>query len=132
MSKQQRLSLKRTLEGLERERANALAPVLKSRRAEEAKIAAPFDDAIAKVEEQLKKEEDKAIWIVMRRSPHNPDLDMQNMHCVGEALRGAYLTIDEAVAECPDDSKDHRYFVQRVSLHRSMSENKLKDEPPSR
>jgi hypothetical protein len=142
MSKK-RDSLKRELAELERKKEQALEPIRKRRREEEEKTLAPFNAeldaaagqfgaAIKNLTEMIKLEEEKSIWIVMRRSPHRIAVDLSNAYHVRQTLRSAYLTKEEAIANCPRDTSDHQYSVEEVPMNRDSRENKLEDSPPSR
>lgn len=91
-----------------------------------------YDQDIARTEEQLRREDEKSIWIIVRVGRWSTTVDMTNEYDKKRTFRGAYLTQEAALAECPMNSVDHKYMIERIVLDRTQSENKLADAPPSR
>jgi DNA relaxase NicK len=142
MSKK-RDSLKRELTELERKREQALEPIRKRRREKKEKTLAPFNaeleaaagqfgGAIKNLKEMIKLEEEKSIWIVMRRSPHRDSVNLSSAYEIQETFRSAYLTKEEAIDNCPVNTRDHIYSIEEIRMNRDKHENKLEDSPPSR
>jgi hypothetical protein len=142
MSKK-RDSLKRELIELERKKDQALEPIRKRRREEEEKTLAPFNAeldaaagqfgaAIKTLKERIQLEEEKTIWIVMRRSPHDIEVDLDNAYHIRQTFRSAYLNKEEAIDNCPVNTRDHIYSIEEIPMNRDKHENKLEDSPPSR
>ena len=91
-----------------------------------------YDEDIARTQEELSREDEKSIWIIVRVGRWSTTVDMANEYDKERAFRGAYLTQEAALAECPVDSADHKYMIERIVLDRTRTENKIEDSPPSR